>query len=152
MARNTLQYTVTDDNRDNGKTFLITEMSAAQSEAWAMRAILALMDGKVDLPEGIELRGMAGIAELGIKALAGLRWEIAEPLMDEMFACIQMVPDPSRPQIVRKLIDQDIEEISTRFKLRLEVWKLHTDFLKAAAPSTLPQATASAKNMRNTKT
>lgn len=152
MARNTITYTVTDANRDNGKTFLITEMSAAQAEAWAMRAILALMDGKVELPEGVELEGMAGIAKIGIKALAGLRWEVAEPLMKEMFDCIQIIPDPSRPQIVRPLIEQDIEEIMTRVKLRGEVWALHTGFSVTAALSKSPQAAVKKENMRNTRT
>lgn len=152
MARNTITYTVTDANRDNGKTFMITEMSAAQAEAWAMRAILALMDGKVELPEGIELEGMAGIAKIGIKALAGLRWEVAEPLMKEMFDCIQIIPDPSRPQIVRPLIEQDIEEIMTRVKLRGEVWALHTGFSVTAALSKSPQAAVKKENMRNTRT
>lgn len=151
MARNTVTYTVTDANRDNGKTFLITEMSAAQAEAWAMRAILALMDGKIDLPEGVELEGMAGIAKIGIKALAGLRWEVAEPLMKEMFDCIQIIPDPSRPQIVRPLIEQDIEEIMTRVKLRGEVWALHTGFSVTAALSKSPQAAVKKENMRNTR-
>lgn len=152
MARNTITYTVTDDNRDNGKTFQITEMSAAQAEAWAMRAILALMDGKVELPEGAELEGMAGIAKLGIKALAGLRWEVAEPLMKEMFDCIQIIPDPSRPQIVRPLIEQDIEEIMTRVKLRGEVWALHTGFSVTAALSKSPQAAVTKATMRNIRT
>lgn len=152
MARNTITYTVTDANRDNGKTFLITEMSAAQAEAWAMRAILALMDGKIELPEGIELEGMAGVAKIGIKALAGLRWEVAEPLMKEMFDCIQIIPDPSRPQIVRPLIEQDIEEIMTRVKLRGEVWALHTGFSVTAALSKSPQAAVKKENMRNTRT
>lgn len=151
MARKTETYTVTDANRDNGKTFLITEMSAAQAEAWAMRAILALMDGKVELPEGIESEGMAGIARVGIKALAGLRWDVAEPLMKEMFDCIQIIPDPARPQIIRPLIEQDIEEIMTRVKLRGEVWALHTGFSMTAALSKSPQAAVKKENMRNTK-
>jgi len=151
MARNTATYTVTDANRDNGKTFLITEMPAAQAEAWAMRAILALMDGKVELPEGIELEGMAGLAKLGIKALAGLRWDVLEPLMQEMFTCIQIIPDPSRPNIVRPLIDQDIEEIMTRVKLRGEVWALHTGFSVTAALSKSPQAAVKKENTRNTE-
>lgn len=133
MARTTVNYTVTDDNRDHGKTFVITEMPASQGEAWAARALLALMGSGVQMPEGFEHAGMAGMAELGIKALAGLKWEVAEPLLAEMFECIKIMPDPSKPQVVRNLIEQDIEEITTRVKLRTEVWKLHTGFLKAAA-------------------
>ena len=116
-----------------------------------MRAILALMEGKVDLPEGFELSGMAGIAQIGIKALAGLRWEVAEPLLDEMFKCVQAMPNPANPQLVRNLIAEDIEEVSTRMKLRLEVWKLHTAFLQTVDNSKSPQATVETKGMRTAK-
>ena len=54
MARRTLIYTVKTENRDNGKKFVITEMSASRGEAWAMRALLALMAGGVNLPDGFE--------------------------------------------------------------------------------------------------
>lgn len=145
MARKTLLYTVTDDNRDRGKTFLITEMSAARAESWAMRALLALMEGGVEIPEGIERMGLAGIAKVGLQALSRLSWEKAKPLIDEMLDCVQIVPDPSKPHVVRPLIESDIEEITTLAKLRIEVWKLHTDFLTAAAPSTSQESGAAAR-------
>lgn len=152
MARATANYTVTDDNRDRGKVFVITELPASKAEAWAMRAILALMAGGVELPENFERLGMAGMAEVGIKALSGLKWEVAEPLLNEMWECVQIMPDPSKPHVVRPLIEQDIEEIATRIKLRAEVWKLHTDFFKAVAPSISggSPATAVKKRSRNT--
>lgn len=152
MARNTMQYTITDDNRDNGKTFLITEMPAAQAEAWAMRAILALMAGDVELPEGIEKEGMAGLAKLGIKALAGLQWEAAKPLLSEMFECIQFMPDKTKPDLLNPAVDLVIEEVMTRVKLRGEVWALHTGFSVTAALSKSPQAAVKKENTRNTKT
>jgi len=132
MARKTLTYTVQDNNRDKSKQFLITEMSAAQAENWAMRAILALIKDGVDMPEGFEHAGMAGMAEMGLRALQGLSWDMAEPLINEMMACVQYIPDPSKPHILRPIIDEDIEEVMTRVKLKIEVWNLHTDFLKAA--------------------
>ena len=135
MARKSTNYTVTDDNRDKGKVFVITELPAARAESWAFRAILALMEGGVELPPGFERMGMAGIAELGIRALSHLRWEVAEPLLAEMWECVQIMPDPAKPHVVRPLIDQDIEEVMTRIKIRAEVWKLHTDFLSAVAAS-----------------
>lgn len=135
MARTTLTYTVTDEGRDQGKTFVLTEMPSSRAEAWAMRALLALMGGGVDIPEGFERMGMAGMAEVGLRALSSLKWEVAEPLLSEMFECIQIMPDSSKPHVVRALIEQDIEEIRTRINLRLEVWKLHVGFLKAVAPS-----------------
>ena len=135
MARATANYTVTDEGRDQGKVFVLTEMPASKAEAWAMRALLALMAGGVEVPEGFDERmGMAGMAEVGLKAIAGLKWEVAEPLLAEMWSCVQIMPDSSKPHVVRNLIEEDIEEITTRIKLRAEVWKLHTGFLKAVAP------------------
>ena len=50
------------------------------------------------------------------------------------------------------LIEQDIEEVATRLKLRGEIWKLHTGFLKAVAPSISGGSPAAArkKASRNT--
>ena len=52
MARKVSNYTVTKEGRDLGKTFVITEMPASRAEAWATRALLALMAGGVELPDG----------------------------------------------------------------------------------------------------
>lgn len=151
--RATINYTVTDEGRDKGKLFTITELPAAQGEAWAMRAILALTSEGVDIPEGFERLGMAGMIEMGVKSLTRLRWEVAAPLLAEMWECVKIIPDPTKPHVVRGLIDQDIEEIMTRVKLRLEIFKLHGDFLKAVAPSISganPAAAASQSNTPNT--
>lgn len=123
--RQTINYTVTDDNRDKGKVFVLTEMSASQGEAWAIRALLAIMANNASIPEGFEQYGFAGLAEIGLRGLVGLKWEVAEPLLAEMMSCVTIMPDPSKPHVVRPLIESDIEEIQTRIKLRAEVWKLH---------------------------
>lgn len=134
MARLTVNYTVKDEGRDFGKVFVLTELPASRAESWAMRAILALMASGVEVPEGFERMGMAAMAEIGIRALSGLKWDVAEPLLSEMWECVQVMPDPGKPHVVRRLIEEDIEEIATRVKLRVEVWRLHTGFLKAVAP------------------
>lgn len=144
MARITMNYTVTQEGRDHGKVFVLTEMPSSRAEAWAYRALLALIAGGVDLPDGFEKTGMAGTAQVGIRALTGLKWEVAEPLLEEMWSCVVFMPDPARPEVKRNLIDQDIEEISTRFLLRTEILKLHMDFLKAVAPSIFKESTAAA--------
>jgi hypothetical protein len=133
MARKIATYTVSDEGRDKGKVFILTEMPASQAESWAMRALLALMNGNVELPPGFESMGMAGMAEMGIRALAGLSWHVAGPLLDEMWQCVQIQPDPANAKIIRALIEEDIEEIKTRVMIRAEIWKLHTDFLKGVA-------------------
>lgn len=153
MARATQNYTVADEGRDKNKVFILTEMPASQAESWAMRALLALIAGGVEVPAGFERMGMAGMAEIGIRALTGLKWEVAEPLLAEMWGCVRIMPDPSKTHITRELIEEDIEEVATRIKLRAEVWKLHTAFLTAVAPSISGNLAAAGKqSLRNTKT
>jgi hypothetical protein len=135
--RKTASYTVTQEGRDLGKRFLITEMGAAQGESWAARALLALMANNAEIPENFAELGMAGLAELGLRALSSLRWEVLSPLLEEMMACVQIIPDAKKTQVVRSLIEDDIEEIATRLSLRLEWWELHMGFLQAVAPSIL---------------
>jgi hypothetical protein len=135
MARKIVNFTVTGEGRDKGKLFLLTEMTASKGEAWATRVLLALMASNVNLPENFADLGMAALAELGIRALSGLKWEVAAPLLAEMFDCIEIIPDPKKTHIHRVLIEEDVEEIQTRVILRMEVWKLHMGFLMAVIPS-----------------
>jgi len=44
-----------------------------------------------------------------------------------------LIPDPSKPQIIRKLFPEDIEDISTLITLRKEVLTLHVGFSQAVA-------------------
>jgi len=133
MARKVSTYTVSDKGRDFGKSFLLTEMSAAQAEKWALRAVLSMIKEGIELPEGFESAGMAALATLGISFVGKLPYETAEQLMDEMFSCIQIMPNPNDRNVTRQLIADDIEEVATRVKLRAAIWKLHVDFSKAAA-------------------
>lgn len=154
MARKSANVPIKDDNRDNGKLFVINEMPSSQGEAWAIRAILALMRANVDIPEGFENFGMAALVELGIKCLSQLKWEDAEPLLDEMMACVNIIPDPAKTHVSRPLIESDIEEIPTRLTLRKEWWTLHVGFLQAVAPSIYEQnrGAAAAGRPQRTKT
>lgn len=134
MARRVVTVTIAEAGRDQNKTFQLTEMSAAAAEDWAVRAFLALARSGVDIPEDVENAGFSGIATLGIRAFGGVNHADARPLMDEMFnACVRILPDPAHPNVVRALIDDDTEEVSTRLWLRGEVLKLHVDFSKVAA-------------------
>lgn len=140
MARKTLQYTVSDEGRDHGKVFLLREMAASQAERWAVRAFLAMSRNGVELPDGAAESGFAGLASYGISLIGKLPFEDADVLMGEMFDCVTIIPNPANPNITRNLVEDDIEEIATRIKLRVAVFKLHADFSKAAAPSTPAQA------------
>ena len=108
--RKTKIVTIEAENRDKGKTFLLTEMSAAQAEKWAARAFLALAKSGAELPAGAADAGLAGVATAGLAALSGLDWDLAEPLLDEMFRCIQIQPDPIKnPRFTRALTEEDTE-------------------------------------------
>ena len=132
MARKTKIVTITEENRDKHKAFQITEMPASQAEQWAMRAMLAIAKGGVDLPADVLDSGMAGLATMMAHGLPRLSWEDAGPLLAEMFQCIVIIPDPSKPAVIRHLIEDDIEEVRTRLTLRKEVLELHLDFSGAA--------------------
>lgn len=133
MARKEIYYTVDTKGRDLGKVFFIREMSATQAEWWAIRAGMAMARGGVELPENFSDMGIAAMAGTGLKMVSQIPADEAKPLLDELMECVQFVPDPSNQNIKRKLIDDDIEEIATRLKLRVEVFKLHVDFFTAAA-------------------
>lgn len=133
MARKIQQVTIEAEGRDKGKVFVVQEMPATQAEKWAMRAFLALVKGGAEIPDDVAEAGLAGLASLGVKALNGMSFSDAEPLMDEMFTCVKIMPDPTRPNVVRDLLETDIEEIATRLRLRKEVLALHFDFFTAAA-------------------
>lgn len=156
MARRIREVTIpkdSPDNRDAGKLFVLTEMPATQAEKWAAKAFLGMARGGIDIPDDIKSMGMAGIARLTIGAFGNLRFEDAEPLLDEMFSsCVAFVPDPSNrstyrgariaelPGYLGKLMEEDIEEVSTRVKLRTEVFDLHLGFFVSAARSILSSA------------
>ena len=125
--------------RDNGKTFLITEMSARQAEQWADRAFLALAHSRVNLPSEAERSGMAGIVGI-VTLFSSVQFPELVPLMDELLRCVEYVYAPAsgtHGQLTRPLVDNgtegdDIEEVATRQMLRREVMDLHVNFLLAA--------------------
>ena len=129
--RRTKLYTVSSDDRDNGKTFLITEMDADKAEKWAARAFNALAASGISVPDGA---GLADLAGLGLESFRGLPWAQVEPLLDEMFECIQFVPDPEKRTTQfplgypRPLHKSDIDEVMTRLKLRAQVLELQLGF------------------------
>jgi len=129
MARKVTQITISSDDRDNGKIFEITEMAAEQAEAWAARALGALGRSNNEIPPDVLDRGMAGIVMVGIKAFGSIPWAELKPLLDEMFGCVALIP-PGSPQMRIKdpVMSSQIEEVSTRLRLRDAVLELHLGF------------------------
>lgn len=137
--RKTMDYTVSDAGRDQGKVFQIMEMPARQAEKWAMRALCLVGRAGIDLPD-VPAGGMEVLARLGIQALFKVDFDAAEPLLDEMMECVRIKPDARNPNLIRPLIDDDIEEVATRLKLRMEVLNLHVGFSTGGIQSTLNPA------------
>src|SRR5262245_59998980 len=128
-----------EENRDAGKLYLLTEMPATQAEKWAMRALLAIGKSGLEVPEGA---GMAQLAAASVRHLFSAEYRDVEPLMDEMMACVQIFPDPTKSKnpTSRILLEDDIEEVTTRLQLRMELFALHTGFFFPGCPSMVPGA------------
>jgi hypothetical protein len=111
--------------RDHGRRYLVTEMPSPKAEKWFQRAVNGLATAGVNL-QGIE-PGMGALAftVISIDAVFRMPWNLAEPLIDEMFECVQFVMESGQP---RKLLPDDIEEVATRILLRGEVADLHLGF------------------------
>lgn len=139
MPRRTKTYVIADENRDKGKMFLLTEMPALQAEKWAIRAFLALAKAGLVIPDDVASRGMEAMAVAGFNALAGMHYEDAEPLLNEMFECVRIVRDHAHPETAFPLLPDDIEEVQTILELRREVFTLHTGFLQAVVKSKLTE-------------
>jgi len=133
MARKVIEYVVSDDNRDKGKTFVVTEMPASKGEMWAIRVMLAIsgLDIGNDSGDKIINSGMSGLSGVDVRTLGRIDIDILTPILEEMFQHIEIqIPDGS---MCRRLIENDIEEITTRLQLRKVFWELHLDFLQLAA-------------------
>ena len=113
MALKTKQITI-EHGRDKGRVFLITEMSAAHADNWAMRALIALANGGVALD-----------------ALGRLKADDAIPLLNELLDCVQIIPEGGQPRPLNMDFN-DVEDFTTLWRLRKEVFALHTDFLQHA--------------------
>lgn len=124
--------------RDNGKTFVLTEMDAYSGQDWALRALLALAASGVTLPDGALATGWAGLAGFGVTALLQAPHAALRPLLDEMLGQAAYLHDPKHPaQPIRPGPNCVVEEIKTFLTLHLALVKLHTGFSPAAAaPST----------------
>ena len=136
--RNTKSLTITEPGRDQNKVFVLTEMSAMRAEKWAARALCAIVNAGIAIPDEFKGTGMAGIAAIGAHQILNFRFAEFEPLLDEMMSCVKLKPDHADlpPRDIVESAD-DIAEVSTILQIRREVLLLHTNFLGAAAQSKL---------------
>jgi hypothetical protein len=139
MLKSTILVVPNWGGRDDGKTFLLTEKPASVAEKWAYRLFLAIKGTTAQVPDDVARLGMVGVAIRGINSFlaADIRWSDIDPLLDEMFTCVQIIRDPKHPSVSSAPAESDIEEVQTRGWLRSEVLRLHTNFSFIDAVSTL---------------
>ena len=101
--RKTSHITIQDEGRDKGKVFVLTEKSAIEADKWGIRALLALSKSGVPIPPEFMEMGIIGVLAVGIHRLAGVSFGDLEPLLDEMLTCVEIMPTPGRPDVIRKL-------------------------------------------------
>lgn len=128
--------TIASEGRDKGKVFIINEMPARKFEKWALKALTAMGQAGLEIPENIQEMGGMGLAILGFKSLVKIKFDQAEELMDDMFQYFEIQPDPNNSNIKRPIIDSDIEEATTLLKLRAVWWEMQTGFQVAGKLST----------------
>lgn len=124
MARKTCRLTITDDGRDKGKVFIITELSALDIERWTVRLVLALGKNGVSLPQIQVDSGFAGIAGLLWVLIAQISPEEAENLLATMLEGLKI----DEGKITRDLVPDDIEEADTLLQIRMAWVDLHAGF------------------------
>lgn len=133
MARKYLDVTIEAEGRDKGKTFYVMEMSAWDAERWATKAFFASMNAGVEIDEHVARSGMGGIAAAGIQAFGKVSYEVAAPLLDELFRCVKYRFGHGEAE-VRPIVQEDIEEPGTIVQLRMEALNLHINFPMLVSP------------------
>ena len=148
MARKSIDVKISKDNcpraeRDWGKAFRLTEMSAFQAEEWANRATLALVprlsqNVSPDIAEELKENGggMSTLAQAGL-LLGNIQFPEMKELMRDLWdSCVQVIPEGGQPRPIAGGSDfgaEVIEEVQTIQFLRSEALKLHTGFILAGA-------------------
>lgn len=152
MARKT-KTVVIESGRDDGKSFLVTEMPVTKADKWANTALLAMMRGGVDVggvnfdligntlmpsdaPKIDVSGGMLELARISIAGLGNVTETVGQSLLDQLIEdCVQVVPTGGAARSMLS-IDDEIEDLKTLWTLRKEAFILHIDFLADGSSQT----------------
>ncbi|MED9625555.1 hypothetical protein RCO00_03610 [Escherichia coli] len=133
MARKEIPFIVEDDNRDNGKEFIITEMSAWDADELAQDLFRSMGEsGFSGIPDDVIAMGCAGLATLGLNVLSVASPEVARKLRDRLMSTVQIVITHEGSRQVRTVKPVDFEEVSTIRQVMDKVFKVNFDFLTIA--------------------
>jgi hypothetical protein len=119
------------ENRDEGRTYFIEEWPAAKADNWMQRLAFTFNKGGGSLPMDLAGMGWEGIAVVGLNTFlrGSVEPSIMIPLGDELLECVKVIRDMRHPDVASALtLDDDIEEVATRWWLRDQVVSVHTNF------------------------
>jgi hypothetical protein len=144
----TIQHNPERENRDAGKSFVVTEVPALQAEEWGLRAIMALGTSGISVPPEMADAGLIGVVLIGYQAFMGAKPSEVLPLWREMLpACVEYAPSPG---IKMPFASQLVEEVSTLLTLRKAILELHTGFTLAEIARRFREATL-ARQLQNSQ-
>ncbi|EOZ1744523.1 hypothetical protein ACVSXV_22620 [Yersinia enterocolitica] len=134
MARKEIIYIVDAEGRDNGKEFIITEMSAWDADSLAQDIFRAMGDSNyTGIPADVIAMGCAGLATVGLSVISASSPEVAHNLRDRLISTVEIVithdGNRNRRQVKGSI---DFEEVSTIRKLLDKVFQTNFDFLTIA--------------------
>jgi hypothetical protein len=112
-------------------------MPADQGDRWSTQIGYLVAQAGMAIPQGAHEAGMAGLAAIGLDfSDIVITKALQDPSIDaETWGCVQYLHDPKHPpQPIFEGDNCQIEEISTRNKLRREVFNLHLTFSEGAEP------------------
>ena len=126
--------------RDNGKTFILTEMDAYAGQDWALRVLLAMAKGGVQLPEGGLNAPWETLAQFAITSLARAPYGDIRPLLEQMLGQARYAHAPDNKAMPTQEIapgpNCPVEEIKTFMAIQSALWKLHAGFSEGASTPT----------------
>ena len=124
-------------SRDNGKTYLITEMNILDIDEWAIRVGCAMARGGLDvrgmnLQNGLSTETISGILELlniGIQGFGNMPPDEVLTLLTELVnRCVKSVPSEGMTRSLDIKNANDVQDLKTLWVLRKEAFNLHVDF------------------------
>lgn len=138
MSLKSITYTIDNEkSRDNGKSYLITEMHVLDIDEWSIRVGSAMARGGLDvrdinLANGISTETIGGILELmnlGIQGFGNMASQETIDLLNELVdRCVQFVPSGGKPRRLDIRDANDVQDLKTLWIIRKEAFNLHTGF------------------------
>lgn len=134
MSRKEIPFIVTDEGRDKGKEFIITEMSAWDADELAQDIFRAMGDSNyTGIPADVIAMGCAGLATVGLSVLSASSPDVSRTLRERLMSTVQIVITHEGKTQMRKVNGSiDFEEVQTIRQVMDQVFKVNFDFLTIA--------------------